>query len=191
VPDPPTNGRRLRFGLRPLFFVVTLLAICLGYLAQRANWRVETARRHNLLMAKLADNLLQPPNGVTYDSQQISRKYLERYFSQTWEERPSFFDLGNPARVNTQASTNFGFTIAKLPTGSHPADLCQRILTHYEAGMESVGVSRSMGSFSRQRGQSVWTDEGVVVIVDVWLNAAQTKGSVQMLVIDDQEFHIW
>ncbi|HEX6960484.1 MAG TPA: hypothetical protein VF175_01345 [Lacipirellula sp.] len=189
--DQPEKRRGPRFGLRLVFFMTTILALGLGYLALRSNWRLETARRHNLLMAQLVENLLQPARGVTYDSQQITKKYFDKYFASSWDERWGFFDLGNPARFNSQARTSHGFSIVAPRTGSHPADLCQRILAHYERDLKSVGLSPSIGTYSSDRCQTLWTDDGVVVIVEVWLEADRLKGTVHMLVVDDQEFHLW
>jgi hypothetical protein len=191
VSDLPEKRRGPRFGLRLIFFLTTLLALGLGYLALRSNWRVETARRHNLMMAQLVENLLQPASGLTYDSQQVTKKHFDRYFAASWDERWGFFDLGNPAKFNSQASTGHGFTVAAPRTGSQPADLCQRILAHYERDLKSVGLSPSIATSSAERCQTLWIDDGVVVIVEVWLDADRSQGTVQMLVVDDQQFHLW
>jgi hypothetical protein len=187
----PTKRGGFRFGLRTIFVVATLLGVIFGYLAMRANWLSETARRHNAMAAKLRENLFKPPAGVAYDWPETLKKHVGRYFLQSWDERRRFFDLGNEARHSMTASTTLGFNIAKPPTGKHPADLCQRLLEHYEIGLETVGLARSIGGYSGQRCQTLWTDEGVVVIVEVWVNSDQTSGGVQMLVVDEQEFHLW
>jgi hypothetical protein len=188
--DPPPN-RRFRISPKWVFLILTLAALASAYLGARANWRSQAARRHNALTSKIVDNLLDPPKGVSYTSANVSKNHLDRFFAGSWDERRRLFDFSGAARFSGFSMTEQTFAYSPPAGGSLPADLCQQLLNAYARGFGELGFSSTTSSHSGERCRRVWTRDGVLLLVEIWLDPEKTNGGILILLDDRQEFHIW
>ena len=186
-----------RFGLKALFALITLVALGLGYLAMKAKWHADVTRRHNAILDQLISNLSQPPSGTANLKSNISVDRQKKVFGQHWSGWESILDgLSGQGLINSMATTEIQLDVANAADLGRPPALIQRIAQHYETGLNKSGLNRNItgitAGFPSYRTRAVWSGDGTTVLVDVSMAIDQTSSaSVQLLILDHQEFHLW
>jgi hypothetical protein len=187
------HNARLRFGLRALLFVVTVVALILGYRAAKSRRIDEIMRRHEAVSRSLREMQSRSPVGAYSVSQHHYCYCLpnDEPFLSRWKE-----SIGKSGRVDVVEEVTVHLNATESAKSASGDELLDTILDFYSADIAKNNfIPHSHGTYSRGM-WDLWFNESRDIVVRIDVSEipdefARKFYSVRLQLIDLQKVGYW
>ncbi len=191
--DPPQR-RRIRFGLKTAFVVMTVLCLWLGWRMARQRQAAAVISRSYAVLDVIESNIATAPPNTIFTMPSHLRQRQANFLKQTRqgsiEQSSQLGSIFGSGRYYIMATRGQPLDITKLVATSDTKAASVQIRTHYEKGLAKLGLKRSLTS-DGEKATAIWQmpDHGIHVVIDV--HADQNQADVRVIFMHNETLSIW
>lgn len=183
---------RLRFSLKALLVLVTLVGLWLGWKTARERRAAEMVARHHSMLDLIENNMATAPTGTSFRFSPAQRQRTAAFRKRTRpnqaEQRQNLGGMFENGRFRNTVTRTVILDVSQAAVDRDT--LTSRIRAHYEQGLDELGLRRIV-DLGGHRATGIWTlpDENLNVIIDVVIESDDAQ--VRTIYLYNDRLSIW